>query len=131
VKVTRSKPAQPDGGFAEETFAVTAPTAGAAKKWKISSALYGITSLRAASFEGPAPKDLAKYGLDKPKTAILLGDGGKVLAKVRIGAEKDGKRWVLADGIDKLARVEKATVDDWPWTAADALEPPPTPQASK
>ena len=86
---------------------------------------------RAASFEGPRPRDLAKYGLDKPKIATLLGEGGKTLARVRIGAEKDGKRWVLADGIDKLARVEKSTVDDWPWTANDALEAPATPQAAK
>ena len=133
VKISRSKPAPADGGFAEETFAVVAPTPGPAKKWKASSALYSLTSLRAASFEGPAPaqKDLAKYGLDKPKIATLLGEGGKVLARVRVGAEKDGKRWVLADGIDKLARVEKGTVDDWPWTAADIVEAPTKEQASK
>lgn len=131
VKISRSKPAPVDGGFAEETFAVVAPTPGPAKKWKASSALFSLTSLRAAAFEGPAPKDLAKYGLDKPKTATLLGEGGKVLARVRIGAEKDGKRWVLSDGVSQLARVEKGTVDDWPWTAADALEAPAKPQASK
>jgi hypothetical protein len=131
VKVSRQKPVQADGGVGEEAFAVEAPSKGAAKKWKISSALYGIAGLRAAAFEGPAPaaKDLAKYGLDKPKTATLLGEGGKILARVRVGAEKDGKRWVLADGVDKLARVEKATVDDWPWTAADALDTPPAPPA--
>lgn len=136
VKVSRSKPSPPDGGFAEETFAVTAPSSGPAKKWKLSSALYSIVGLRAATFEGPAPKakDLAKYGLDKPRTATLLGENGKLLARVRVGAEKDGKYWVLADGVEKLARVEKATVDDWPWTANDALETPPappTPQAAK
>jgi len=133
VKVSRSKPATPDGGYAEETFAVEAPQKGAAKKWKISSALYAIAALRATAFEGPAPKgkDLGKYGLDKPKTVTLLGDGGKVLARVHIGAEKDGKRWVVAEGLDKLARVEKGTVDDWPWNAADALEPPPAPPAPR
>ena len=135
VEVTRVKNAAPDGGVADEVFAVVAPQQGPAKKWKISSALYAIASLRASAFDGPVPaaKDLAKYGLDKPKTATVLGDGDKVLARVRIGAEKDGKRYVLADGFDKLVRVEKATVDDWPWTVADALEaPPPAPvQASK
>jgi hypothetical protein len=44
---------------------------------------------------------------------------------VRIGAEKDGKRYVLSDGVDKLARVEKAHVDDLPWKLNDALETPP------
>src|SRR5438876_976836 len=99
VEITRVKNAPPDGGFPDEVFTVVAPLQGAAKKWKISSALYSIASLRAAAFEGPVPaaKDLAKYGLDKPKTVTLLGDEDKVLARVRVGSEKDGKRYVLAD----------------------------------
>ncbi len=133
VEVTRTKNPPPDGGFADETFAVVAPQQGPAKKWKISSALYSVAGLRASSFEGPVPaqKDLAKYGLDKPKTVTLLGDGDKVLARVRIGAEKDGKRYAVADGFGKLVRVEKGTVDDLPWNVSDALEAPPAPQASK
>jgi hypothetical protein len=133
VEITRVKNTPPDGGFPDEVFTVVAPHQGAAKKWKISSALYSIASLRAAAFEGPVPaaKDLARYGLDKPKTVTLLGDEDKVLARVRVGSEKDGKRYVLADGFQKLVRVEKATVDDWPWTATDALDAPPPPQASK
>jgi hypothetical protein len=122
IEVARSKPALPDGGSADEQYAVVQPSQGPAKKWKMSSASYSITSLKAAAFDGPVPKDLAKAGLDKPKTVTLLGDGDKVLARVRVGAEKDGKRYVLVDGIDKLARVEKGTVDDWPWTLADVLE---------
>ena len=135
VEISRVKNAPPDGGFADAVFTVLAPKQGPAKKWKLSSALYAIGALRAASFEGPVPaaKDLARYGLDKPRTATVLGEGDKVLARIRIGAEKDGKRYALADGFDKLVRVEKATVDDWPWTVAEALEtPPPVPtQASK
>jgi hypothetical protein len=125
TEVTRSKDAPADGGVAEESFAVVAPQKGAAKKWKISSALYTITGLRATSFDGPVPGDLGKYGLDKPKTVTLLGEKDKLLARVRIGAEKDGKRYVLSDGVDKLARVEKAQVDDLPWKLDDALETPP------
>jgi hypothetical protein len=136
VEITRVKNPPPDGGIADEVFTVVAPKEGPAKKWKISSALYSIASLRAAAFEGPVPpqKDLAKYGLDKPKTVTVLGEGDKVVARVRIGTEKDGKRYALADGFDKLVRVEKGTVDDWPWTAADALDTPPATapgQASK
>jgi hypothetical protein len=125
VEVARSTPALPDGGTGEEQFAVVAPQAGPAKKWKLSSALYSLASLRAAAFDGAVPKDLAKYGLDKPKTVTVFGDGEKVLARVRVGAEKDNKRYVLSEGVDKLARVEAGTISDWPWTAADALEPPP------
>src|SRR5204862_8097652 len=96
-----------------------------AKKGKMSSASYSLTSRRAAAFDGPIPGDLSKYGLDKPKTASLYGEGDKLLARVRVGAEKDGKRYVLVDGTDKLARVEKGTVDEWPWALSDALEVPP------
>lgn len=127
VEVTRTKLPPPDGGFPDEQYAVVGH--GPAKKWKLSSASYSITSLRAAAFDGPVPRDLAKFGLDKPKTATIYGEGDKVLARVRVGAEKDGKRYVLVDGVDKLARVEKGTVDDWPWTLADALEAPPAPGA--
>ena len=125
VEVTRSKSTPPDGGVADEQYAVTGK--GPAKKWKMSSASYAITGLRAAAFAGPVPKDLAKYKFDK--TATLYGDGDKVLARVRVGAEKDGKRYVLVDGVSKLALVEKGTVDDWPWTLSDALETPPAPAA--
>ncbi|TMA84680.1 MAG: DUF4340 domain-containing protein [Deltaproteobacteria bacterium] len=134
VEVTRVKNTPPDGGLPDEVFTVVAPQQGAAKKWKLSSALYSIASLRATAFEGavPAQKEMAKYGLEKPKTVTVLGEGDKVLARVRLGAEKDNKRYALADGFDRLVRVEKSTVDDWPWTVNDALDaPPPPPQASK
>jgi len=135
VEITRVKTAPSDGGVAEEVFAVVGQQV-PARKWRIAAALYAINSLRASSFEGPVPsaKDLGKYGLDKPKTATLLGEGDKVLVRIRVGAEKDGKRFALVDGFDKLVRVEKATVDDWPWNVADAIDtPPPTGagQASK
>jgi len=135
VEIARVKNAPADGGVADEVFTVVAPQQGPAKKWKVSSALYAIASLRATAFEGPLPaaNDLSRYGLDKPRTVTLLGEGDKVLARVRIGAEKDGKRYALSDGFGKLVRVEKSTVDDWPWSVADALETPApaTGQASK
>ena len=126
VEITRVKNFPEDGGVADEVFTVVAPQQGPAKKWKVSSALYAIASLRATAFEGPLPaaKDLARYGLDKPRTVTLLGEGDKVLARVRIGSEKDGKRYAVSDGFGQLVRVEKSTVDDWPWTVADALEAP-------
>ena len=121
LEVTRTKLTPPDGGFPDEKYEVVGH--GPAKKWKMSSASYSMTSLRAAAFDGPVPKDLKKYGFDK--TATLLGENDKVLARIRVGSEKDGKRYVLVDGVDKLARVEKGTVDDWPWNLPDALEPAP------
>src|SRR5205085_8867346 len=117
----RTKIPAVDGGFPDEKYEVAGH--GLAKKWKMSSASYSMTSLKAAAFDGPPPKDPRKFGFDK--TAILLGEKDKILARIRVGAEKDGKRYVLVDGVDKLARVEKATVDEWPWKLEDALEAPP------
>ena len=133
VEIARKKVPPPDGGVSDEVFTVVAPQQGPARKWKTSSTMYAVSSLRAAAFEGPVPaaKDLAKYGLDKPKAVTFLGDGDKVLLHLRIGAEKDGKRYALADGFKKLVLVDKGIVDDFPWNVADALEPPPKPQASK
>ena len=125
VEVTRTKIQPADGGFPDEQYLVTGH--GPAKKWKLSSTSYAITSLRAADFAGPVPKDLAKYRFDR--TAAIFGEGDKLLARVRVGAEKDDKRYVLVDGVDKLALVEKGTVDDWPWTLAEALDAPPPPSA--
>ncbi|HEY6910987.1 MAG TPA: DUF4340 domain-containing protein [Myxococcales bacterium] len=133
VEIARAKPEKPDGGVAEEVFTVVAPKQGPARKWKTSSTMYAVSALRAAAFEGPVPaaKDLKKYGLDKPRAVTFLGDGDKVLLHLRVGAEKDGKRYALADGFDKLVLVDKGIVDDFPWNVSEALEPPPTPQASK
>ena len=123
IVVERKKEQPKDGGFADETFAVLEPKAGPAKKWKLSNTLYSIIGLRAAAFVAkPDPK-----ALDSARSVTLLGDGDKVLTKLRIGAEaKDGKRrFVSSDAVPRLAEVEKSTVDDFPKTVDDVLEAPP------
>jgi len=124
IVVERKKEQPKDGGFADETFTVLEPKQGLAKKWKASSALYSITGLRAAAF---AAKPDAK-AFDQGRTVTLLGDGDKVLAKVRIGAlTKDGnRRYVSSEGHSRVAEVEKATVDDLPKSLDDLLEPAPS-----
>ncbi|MFL5376332.1 MAG: DUF4340 domain-containing protein [Myxococcales bacterium] len=126
IVVERKKEQAPDAGFADETFTVLEPKQAPAKKWKLSSALYSITGLRAAAFQGRLDAtSQVKLGLFR--TITLLGDGDKVLARVRIGAEtKDGKRrYVVVDGEDRIAEVEKVSVDDLPKTVDDVVEPPP------
>ncbi|MFL5310972.1 MAG: DUF4340 domain-containing protein [Myxococcales bacterium] len=122
--VERKKEQPKDGGFADESFTVLEPKQGPAKKWKASSALYSIAGLRAAAF---AAKPDAK-AFDQASTVTLLGDGDKVLAKVRIGAlTKDGnRRYVSSDQKPRAAEVEKGTVDDLPKSVDDLLEPPPS-----
>jgi len=78
--------------------------------------------LRAAAF---APKPDAK-AFDQARTVTLLGDGDKVLAKVRIGAlTKDGnRRYASSDGQPRIAEVDKGTVEDLPKSLDELLEPP-------
>jgi len=127
--VERKKEQPKDGGFADESFTVLEPKQGPAKKGKISGALYSITGLRAAAF---ASKPDSK-AFEQARTITLLGDGDKVLAKVRIGAlTKDGKRrYASSDAQPRVAEIEKAIADDLPKTLEDVLEPPPaaTPDA--
>jgi hypothetical protein len=127
IVVERKKEQPKDGGFADETFTVLEPKQGPAKKWKASSALYSITGLRAVAF---AAKPDAK-AFDQARTVTLLGDGDKVLAKVRIGAlTKDGnRRYASSEGHARIAEVDKATVEDLPKSVDDLLEPPPSPDA--
>lgn len=128
IEIARSKPTPADGGFAEEEFSVLAPQKGPAKKAKISSALYSITGLRAVML---AAKDPKKQGLDKPRTLTLLGDGDRVLSKLLVGGETpEHRRYVLADGADKVAEVDKTVIDELPWKLEDALDPPAPAAAS-
>ena len=124
IVVARKKEQPKDGGFADEIFTLLEPKQGPAKKWKASSALYSISGLRAAAF---AAKPDAK-AFDQARTVTLLGDGDKVLAKVRIGAlTKDGnRRYVSSEGHSRIAEVEKATMEDLPKSVDDLLEPPPS-----
>jgi hypothetical protein len=124
VEVTHGKAATPDGGVGEEVFTVTAPQNGPGNKGTLSAALYSLTHLRATTFQGAAPasaKELAKYGFDKAQTATLLGEGDKVLARVKVGSVQQDKYYVLIDGLPKLARVEKINLVNLPWTVAEAL----------
>jgi hypothetical protein len=124
VVVERKKEQPKDGGFADETFSVLEPKQGPAKKWKVSSALYSITGLRASAFAAkPDPK-----AFDQARTFTLLGEGDKVLGKVRIGGlNKDGtRRYVSSDTQTRVAEVEKGTVDELPKSLDDLLEPPPS-----
>ncbi|MFL5375689.1 MAG: DUF4340 domain-containing protein [Myxococcales bacterium] len=143
IVVERKKEQAPDAGFADETFTVLEPKQAPAKKWKLSSALYSITGLRAAAFDGKLDAEeraspatgvgrrpehtVPESKLGPSRTITLLGDGDKVLARVRIGAEtKDGKRrYVAVDGEDRIAEVEKVSVDDLPKTVDDVVEAPP------
>jgi hypothetical protein len=118
VEISRTKKG------AEDEFAIVAPQPGPANKVRLAAALFSLVNLHASSIEGALPKQPGKYGLDKPMVATLVGEGDKVLARIRIGSvNKEGtRRYVTVDGSDKVALVEKAVVEDLPWSASWALE---------
>ena len=118
LEFERRTDAPADGGTAEESFTVVSPRKAPGKKWKLASALYTITGLRAVEFE------TQKQSLPFEKTITVFGEGDKVLARLRIGPEKGTRRSVDA-GYGKLALVEKAALDELPWKLEDAAEAPP------
>ncbi|HEX9507783.1 MAG TPA: DUF4340 domain-containing protein, partial [Myxococcales bacterium] len=81
----------PDGGDSEEWVVVT-PEKGPAKRWKISSLLYKLASLKAASVVADAPVDFSKYGISGSSRGVGLFDAtGKELARLEIGKDVKDK----------------------------------------
>lgn len=126
VEITRSqgKPSTP-GGYAPEEFAIVKPRRAKALTWKVSSALYGLSGMRAAAF---ASADQEKAcGLDKPSHRyVVYGDGGRVLAEVDIGGMVDGKYCVGSPGAARRYLVETYAVSNLPKSLADVEDKPQT-----
>ena len=134
LEIARTKEAPAAGGPGDERFVVLAPQKGPAKKGRVSSALYSLAALRAAASLGPLPRDpkqLAALGLAQPRVLSLFADGDKLLARLKLGAERDGKRVALPEGGEQVYLVEKGAVDELPWALADALETAPAAVAPK
>src|SRR5262249_2849402 len=80
-----------DGGSSED-WQVTAPEKGPAKKWKLSSVLWSLSSLKASAVDEENPKDWGKYGISPGSRSIALMDqSGKLMAKLQVGKEVKGK----------------------------------------
>ncbi|KPL19737.1 MAG: hypothetical protein AMJ92_02035 [candidate division Zixibacteria bacterium SM23_81] len=73
---------------------MVAPESSAAKTWKVESILSSLSSIKAESFVEEDPRDLARYGLSKPRFEAILKSQGSDLAALRIG--KDEREQVYA-----------------------------------
>jgi hypothetical protein len=71
AEVVVEKAESPDAGG--DDWKVAAPEKGPAKKWKMSSVVWTLGSLKAAAF-GEKPKDWAKYGIDGRSRAATVYD---------------------------------------------------------
>jgi hypothetical protein len=112
-------------GGAEDAWRVISPVAGAAKKFKLSSVLWMLESLKAAA-PSPEKLDARKQGLGEAARSFTLSDAaGKPLASLRLGKEIPGKPGMLyAKGSrEELLEVDAVRVADLPASSADVLEP--------
>jgi hypothetical protein len=123
IVVERSKP---ENGVGED-WRVVEPQQGAAKKFKLSSILWSLGSLRATAFLDENPKSWAKWGLDKPEREVVVLDAaGKPLATLAVGGPVPGSdtaRYVRGKR-PQVLEMEVGRLADLPDSAADLLEAP-------
>jgi hypothetical protein len=93
--------------------------------WKVSSALYTLSTLKGLTLVEEAASDLKKYGLDTPNVTFTVRDGqGAELAVIRIGAQTGTHYYAARGGANRVYEVEKGTVDEISRKAADYFEKP-------
>jgi len=117
-----------DGG-ASEGWRMVAPQQGPAKKWKLSSLLFSLGSLKAATLGEENPKDWGKYGISEASRRVsLFGADGKSLAKLVIGKAVPGKsNMVYVRGQPSwVGEIDSSKISELPARPEDLLEPPPT-----
>ncbi|MBI5549795.1 MAG: DUF4340 domain-containing protein [Deltaproteobacteria bacterium] len=128
MTLERQKPVG-DAGRSED-WTVTSPTPGAAKKWKMNSLLWALSSLKAVKQVESGAQDLAKYGLDKPTRRIALVDeAGKDLGGFAFGKEEGDKVYARNTAETRIYQIEKSRMGELPASPADLAEPPPATDA--
>lgn len=120
------KKAVPDGGLEGDAWTISAPKQAEAKKWKMSNVLWTLQSLKASAFADEKPKDLAKFGLDKPSRSVtLLGADGKELGTIKFGNDVGANVYAVSTSDPRVVEVEKSRLSDVPSALADIEEPAP------
>lgn len=114
-----------DGG--DDSWMVTAPRRGPAKRWKLSSMLWTLGALKATAFDQEAPKDWARFGIDtRSRTVTLFDSVGKELARLTLGKSVPGKTNTVYVRGTKNQVLEMSTekLVELPASAADVLDQP-------
>lgn len=115
-----------DAGLGED-WRITAPDAAPAKKWKLSSVLWSLSSLKASSIGEDNPKDWVKYGISASSRSVTLSNkGGKALARLELGGEVKGKPGaVYAKGSrGAVLEIDSSRLSELPWKTADLIDQP-------
>jgi len=116
-----------DGGSGGEDWQVTAPEKGPAKKWKLSSVLWSLSSLKATAVDEENSKEWGKYGIvPSSRSVALMDQSGKIVAKLQVGKEVKGKANALyvKGSRNNVLQMDSAKLDELPWKLADVLDKP-------
>ncbi|MBU3199343.1 DUF4340 domain-containing protein [Clostridium estertheticum] len=88
---------------------------------KISPVIAAIASLKAGDIADDNPKDLSKYGLDKPSLELTLKDSKSVL-QLFIGKNKDGSSVYFKEGKgDTIYTMDKTVIDLFKFKPFDVI----------
>lgn len=115
---------QTDAGFSEE-WRVVEPRTGPAKKWKLSSILYTLGSLKAKAGRDENPRSWSKWGLDRPTRTVELSDReGKVLAALAVGKSVDGATDVhfVRGTPNQVLELDTSRLSELPTTVEEVLD---------
>jgi len=114
-----------DAGGAE-SWRVTSPKSGAAKVFKIAAIMWALGSIKSGDVIDEKPKDLKKYGLDKPQWIAVSGSDGKELGRLQVGADVKGKpgNKYLRGTREPVIAADATRLADVPTKVEDVLDVP-------
>jgi hypothetical protein len=104
---------------------MSAPAVGDAKRWKASSVLSSLETIKGASIvvDGPTPAQLHEYGLDQPaKTVTVIGEGGRILSKLLVGKTDKSKVYVKSEASPRVYEVDSFRLAQLPSNVTDLME---------
>lgn len=114
-----------------EAWRVLAPREGKAKTFKVTSALWTLSALRASAPVEEKPKDLGKYGLGPGARYVSIQGPQGELERLTIGKPVPGQPGhFYARGLrDRVVDVDGARFAEFPVIVGDVLDLPPGPDA--
>jgi hypothetical protein len=117
------------GSQSVEAWKVTAPKPGPAKAYKLASAMWLLSAIKAGETisEKPDASSFERFGLDEKSARVitLFGEKG-VLAELKIGRAVDNKQgFSYALGTRKvIVEIDASKFNELPWTPDDLLDVP-------
>jgi hypothetical protein len=117
-----------DAGFGQDNWTMTAPALGDAKRWKASSILSTLETIKGATIvaDNATQAQLVTYGLLQPeKTATVIGEGGKVLAELLVGKTESTKKvYVKSAASPRVYEVDSYRLTQLPANVTDLQDIP-------